>query len=52
MSQGQLAIRAGLLSGQPMISQYELDKVTPGIAQLRLLAAGLGCTVADLVEGL
>ncbi len=51
LSQGALALRAGLVNGQPQVSQYETGKTIPTIGQLKLIAAGLCCTVADLVEG-
>lgn len=49
MSQGGLALAAGLLSGQASISRYESGHVTPTLLVAHRLATALGCSLDALM---
>ncbi len=51
MSQGRLALAAGLLGGQPAIARYEAAIVVPSLAVAIRMSRALGCTLDDLTEG-
>lgn len=50
-SQTALALACGWENGQARIGNYELDKREPSLSDLRTLAAALGTTLLELIEG-
>jgi transcriptional regulator with XRE-family HTH domain len=51
LGQGRLAMNARIPAGQPQVSRWENGHGTPSLLMMQRLAAVLGCTVSDLVEG-
>lgn len=48
-TQQQIAVKAGI--PQTTLSNWELDKTEPTISDARKLAAALGVSLAELIEG-